>query len=105
MSKNRDDVKVSLVLLKKLVDSLESTLDGANAIAETKTDDNVSDYVVEMSKGTGIAAGIVAEASLLVADIRQAIKLNTSPSGQKDDGLSSLLEALKGPGSGLPGAN
>lgn len=103
MSKNKDDVKVSLVLLKKLVASLETTLETANTIAESKTDDNVNDYFVEMSKGTGIAAGIVAEASLLVADIRQAIRLNTSPASLKDDGLNSLLEALKG--SGTPGAN
>jgi len=103
MSKNKDDVKVSLVLLNKLVASLEETLERANVMARDKTDDNIYDYVVEMSKGTGIAAGIVSEASLLVADIRQAIKINTSPSDLKDDGLTLLLDALKGPG--LPGAN
>lgn len=103
MSK-KEDVKVDLTLLKKLVSALESQLDAANAIAAAKNNENVADYVVEMSKATGISASIAKEASLLVGDIRQAIKLNTSPSAGADD-----LEAILGPllkgGSGLPGSN
>ncbi len=103
MTKNREDVKVSLDLLKKLVNTLETTLAGADAIMEQKTADNVSDYVVEMAKCTGLAAGVAQEASLLVGDMRQAIKLNTSPTSKDDDILASLLGGLKGPG--LPNTN
>ena len=103
MPKNKEDVKVSLDLLKKLVNTLESTLAAAEAIMADKTPENVSDYVVEMSKCMGLAAGVAQESSMLVGDMRQAIKLNTSPSSKDDDALASLLDGLKGPG--LPGTN
>ncbi len=82
MPKNKEDVKVSLILLKKLVDTLETTLSAADAI---------------------IAAGVAQESALLVSDMRQVIKLNTSPTSKDDDMLASLLDGLKGPG--LPGTN
>lgn len=103
MPKNKEDVKVSLDLLKKLVNTLETTLAGADVIMANKTPENVADYVVEMAKCTGLAAGVAQEASLLVGDMRQAIKLNTSPASKDDDVLASLLDGLKGPG--LPGTN
>jgi len=104
MEKNKD-AKIDLTLLKKLVGELEATLATADGIKAEKTEENVSDYVVEMSKCAGLAAGVAEEATLLIADVRQAIRYNTSPA-PKDDTLSSILGVLKGSGgSGLPGSN
>lgn len=103
MPKSKKEVKIDLTLLKKLVGELESNLATADGIREEKTDTNVYDYVVEMSKSMGIAAGIVQEATMLVGDIQFAVKHNTSGAG-KDESLSSLLSILKG-GSEKPGSN
>jgi len=105
MPKNKKDVKVDLTLLKKLIVELENSLATADGIRAEETDENIHNYIVEMSKASGVAAGIVEEATLLISDCRQAIRYNTSAIG-KDDPLSSLLGVLKGSGgSGLPGSN
>lgn len=60
--------KVDLTLLKRLVLELESSI----AEAEKKSDSVTSSYpefAVEMFKASGLCAGIVKEATLLVSDI------------------------------------
>jgi hypothetical protein len=108
MAKDKTAPKVNLTLLKRLVSELETTLESAEEIAANKTEDNVQNYIVEMSKCTGLAAGIMQEATMLVGDIQQMVKINTMPGGggAKED-LSSLLAGLLkgGSGGGLPGAN
>jgi len=102
-------LKVSLVLLKKFVSELETAMKVSETIMEERKEGTINDYVVEMYKGMGLAAGIAREATLLVGDCRAAIKANTSPAVGATDDLADLLGALGGvPGagnSGLPGAN
>ncbi len=87
--------KIDLATLKRLVAELESTLAVAEGI---KTDVNADkiEYVVEMNKATGLAAGVMTEAALLMGDCQQLIQGAGSPS--KADFLEKLLGGLKGPG-------
>lgn len=96
MAKNN---KVDLTLLKKLVGELETSLATAEGIKDDAPASDVNDYVVEMSKATGLAASIMTEAGLLTGDIATAIRSCQSPTSSKDP-LASLLGALKGPGGG-----
>lgn len=61
-------MNIDLSLLKRLVNELENSLNLSMKIKETN---NSADFIVEMAKTAGIAAGIVKEASLLVGDIAQ----------------------------------
>lgn len=105
MPKEKKGAKVDLTLLKKMVGELESSLATADGIVDNKTEENVYDYVIEMSKCTGLAAGIMQEATMLMGDIQSAIRLNTSPAGKEEHPLASILGALKGGNGGLPGSN
>lgn len=91
MSKN----KVDLSILKRLVSELESTVAHAEDI---KTDVNADriEYVVEMNKATGLAAGVMTEAAILMGELQSLIQGAGSPS--KADFLEKLLGSLKGPG-------
>lgn len=85
--------KVNLELLKKLVDSLEKTVNGAEELREN----NVQDYIIEMSKATGLATSTMLEATALVSDIQNAIAATQSPTASsKSDPLVKLLTGLKG---------
>lgn len=90
------DLKVNLVLLKKLVAELEVNITAAEEVMEKKEDP--TDYVVEMSKCAGLAFGVAQEASMLVGDIKNAIKLNTASAIQGEAGgdlLSDLFNLGK----------
>lgn len=90
---------VDLRILKKLVAELESTLAVADLIAEKGNADK-SDHVVELSKASGLCTGLMQEASLLVLDIHAIVRTTQIPSDKGNDLISSLLGAIKGPGSG-----
>lgn len=92
--------KIDLTLLKRLVNELEGSLNSAELI---KSDKDLHDYVIEMSKAAGLAAGVMTEAGLLVGDIGGMVQNVQSPTSDKDN-LSKILGALKG-GGGLPGSN
>jgi hypothetical protein len=104
MPKDKKTPKVDLTLLKRLVTELDSALENAEQIAANKNEENVQDYVVEMAKATGIAAGVLQEATMLIGDINQLVRINTMSAG-KEDPLGSLLSVLKGGPGNLPGAN
>ena len=87
--------KVDLDLLKKLVSELEASLTAAEGIKERK--DNVKDYIVELSKAQGLAAGVMKESSLLIMDIQALVSSVQAPSS-KGDLISQLLGPLKGGG-------
>ena len=89
--------KVDLTLVKKLVSELESSLAAAEGIKTAKGD--VSDYIVELSKSAGLAAGIMQEASMLVMDVQAQALAVQAPAPPKNDMLDKLLGPLKG-GSG-----
>lgn len=85
--------KVNLDLLKKLVDSLEKIVSEAENLREN----NVQDYIIEMSKATGLATSTMLEATALVSDIQNAIASTQSPaSSAKSDPLVKLLAGIKG---------
>jgi hypothetical protein len=92
MAKN----KVDLDTIKRLMAELEATLSTAENITTDVKADKV-EYIVEMNKATGLAAGIMMEAGLLMGDIQHLIQGVGSP-GPKSDFLEKLLGGLKGPG-------
>ena len=96
----KNSKKVDLTLLKRLVGELESTLATAEGIKNDSQD--VNEYVVEMQKAAGLAAGVMTEATLLVGDIAVAVRSGSSP---EKDPLATSLGAIKGGGGGLPGTN
>lgn len=92
MSKN----KVDLATLKRLVAELESTLSAAEGIQTDVAADKV-EFIVEANKATGLAAGIMMEAGLLMGDIQNLIQGAGAPAS-KADFLEKILGGLKGPG-------
>lgn len=92
MSKN----KVDLTTLKRLVAELDATLSAAEGIKTDIPADKV-EFIVEANKATGLAAGVMMEAALLMGDIQALIQGAGSPA-TKADFLEKLLGGLKGPG-------
>lgn len=82
---------VDLTLIKKLVNELEITLKAANELSDTH------DYIIEVNKSTGLAAGIMSEAGLLMGDIQSLLQPGTATAA-KNDFLDKLLGGLKGSG-------
>ena len=89
--------KVDLTIVKRLLAELESTLATAEAIDTDVNSDKV-EYIVEMNKATGLAAGLMTEAALLMGDLQHAIQGAGVPGSPKSDFLEKLLGGLKGPG-------
>ncbi len=94
MAKN----KVDLTVIKRLLAELEATLATAEGINTDVNADKV-EYVVEMNKATGLAAGVMTEAGLLMGDLQGLIQGVASSPSSKADFLEKLLGGLKGPGS------
>ena len=92
MAKN----KVDLTTLKRLVAELEATMSAAEGIQTDVAADKV-EFVVEANKATGLAAGIMMEAGLLMGDIQSLIQGVGAPAS-KADFLEKLIGSLKGPG-------
>jgi hypothetical protein len=92
MAKN----KVDLTTLKRLVAELEATLSTAEGIQTDVNADKV-EFIVEANKATGLAAGVMMEAGLLMGDIQALIQGAGAPAS-KSDFLEKLLGTLKGPG-------
>lgn len=89
--------KVDLTLLKRMISELEASLSVAEGIKTDVNGDKV-EWIVEMNKATGLAAGVMTEAGLLMGDIQHAI-LGGPPNGNKQDLLDKIFGGLKGPGS------
>lgn len=89
--------QADLTLLKKLVAELESMLDSSEAYLHSENVDN-NQYVLEMSKTGGVAAGIVQEATMLLGDIAQMVRASQQLPAKND--LESLLKSFKTPGFG-----
>ena len=89
--------KLDLSTLKRLVAELESITSAAEGIKTDVNGDKV-EYVVEMSKATGICAGIITESGLLMGDLYGLIQSVSAPSTSKSDLLDKILGPLKGGG-------
>lgn len=94
--------KVDLNVLKTLIEQLEAGLSKGEEILKTDGH-STSDYVVEMSKTAGLAAGISQEAAMLVADIQALIRINSAPVPETsvlEKMFGSPLKGIKGFGNG-----
>ena len=78
-----------------MVEQFEVTLNNCEQIKENG---DHNDFVIEMSKASGLASGIVQEGSLLIADIHSIVKHSgMQPSAKDNDFLAKILDGLKGP--------
>ena len=97
--------KVNLEILKRLVSELEVLLAHADKIQEAASIQSVSsdrvEWVVEMNKASGLAAGIMSEGGLLMGDIQYLVQGGAANPAAKDSTLSlgKILAGLKGSGS------
>jgi hypothetical protein len=95
MSEKKETKKtINLDLIRKLVDELENSLTKANEIMEVRGD--VQDYIVECSKATGLAAGVMQESTFLISDIQLMLRTNTQSGLQLKKGSIESLEDILG---------
>ena len=88
--------KIDLTLLKRLVSELDSALNTAEGI-KTDVQANKIEWVIELNKATGLAAGIMTEAGMLAGDIQYLTQGNPA-TASKQDLFEKILGGLKGPG-------
>lgn len=78
--------QIDLSILKKLVTALEEQI----AVSE-KSKSGSADYITELSKASGIALGIVQEATLLAGDLQTLSRKASAPA---PDFLDKILGKL-----------
>jgi hypothetical protein len=106
--------KISLTLFKQLVKEFEDAILANEKMRELEDYDR-SNYVIEMSKAMGLAAGIANEVTLLIGDIKVLVNQVSTGQDSASKGLSDLLGltktglggsgGLSGQGGGPTGAN
>jgi hypothetical protein len=75
---------------------LEASLSVADGIKTDSKGDRV-EWIVELNKATGLAAGVLTEAAMLMGDMQHLIQ--GGPLAQnKQDFIEKILGGLKGPG-------
>jgi hypothetical protein len=89
---------VDLTLLDKTVAALKAAL----AMAESKKEGDVNDYILELDKAIGLLSGVVTEATMLIGDVSRLAQLGASPS--PEGGLGGILGG-KGGGGIFGGSN
>ena len=99
MSK-RELPKIDLSLIKKLVGDLETMLQAADAIDQEAAP---NDWISEMAKASGLAAGSAHEGGLLVHDIYTLVRASQGLASKKQS--ENMLEQLLGSLKGDPTAN
>lgn len=99
MSKIDKLPKIDLTLLKKFVSQLESSLETCEEIKKDESRDP-ADFIIEMSKSTGLVSGLIQESTMLIGDIQSVMKVSQQqPMQQKNtDFLDKILGGLKGSG-------
>jgi hypothetical protein len=92
--------KIDLTVLKRMVEELEASLGRADEIRAKPTAENRVDWIVELNKATGLAAGVLTEAGLLMGDIQHLVAgvAGGGADSAKQDFIKQLLGGLKGPG-------
>lgn len=88
--------KIDLTILKRMVAELEASVNTAEAIRTDVKADKV-EWIVELNKATGLAAGVLTEAGLLMGDLQHMVQGGPS-GGSKQDLLEKILGGFKGPG-------
>ena len=90
--------KIDLLLLKKLVGELETSLTIVDSILAEEGD--ITEYIVELSKAAGLAAGVMSEAGMLIGDIQSHVMAVQNPAPTKSDFFEKLLSGFKVTGGG-----
>ena len=70
--------KIELTLLKKLVGELEIAFTAAQELPLDETQ-QVHNYIIEMSKTSGLASGLAQEATALIKDMYQLMAMAQKP--------------------------
>lgn len=83
---------VDLSLVKKLLSELELTLTTATDIRRSQGD--IQEYMVETAKATGLAMGIMREATMLVSDINLMVQVETGSSASITSSKKNAIEDL-----------
>lgn len=91
------EYKVNLDLLKQLVGELEASLQTADGINKSGAESSKNDYIVELAKAAGLAAGVMTEAALVAADIQGVIYATSSGAGAGSKSATDYLEKILGP--------
>jgi hypothetical protein len=94
MSDN-DKAKVNLDLLKKLVSGLEKSLGTAEAMNPETGD--VTEYIAELARASGLAGVIAQEAGMLVKDIYTLVRMSTMSTGASEGDVMAELDKLFAP--------
>jgi hypothetical protein len=89
--------KVDLTLLKKLIGELEISLATADTIKSGVATTNNHDYIIEMAKAAGLAAGTMQEAALIVSDISVLTAGVQGPAAVKSGDFLDKLLGIKSP--------
>ena len=84
--------KINLTILKRMVSELESSILRVDAITGVTSADKV-ETIVELNKATGLAAGVLTEAGLLMGDIQYLI---SGGAGQNDASKNDFIKQLLG---------
>lgn len=90
--------KIDLSIIKRLLAELEATVATAEGI-DTDINADKIEYIVEMSKASGLAASVMTESAMLMGELQSNIASVAAPGTPKSDFLDKILGGLKGPGS------
>jgi hypothetical protein len=85
--------KVNLELLKRLVSELEKSTETAAAMT---TEKDITEYITELARATGLAGVLMQEAHMVIKDIYQIIKLSQGPESISDQDMMAELEKIIG---------
>jgi hypothetical protein len=88
---------IDLEIIKRLVVELEASVKRAEDIKAAAGDK--IEWIVELNKASGLAAGIMSEGALLAGDIQMTVQGGPPASSGKQDFMEKILGGLKGPGS------
>jgi len=83
--------QVSLVLLKKLVGELETSLNIANNIS-ADTELQTHEFISELARASGLANVVMQEAHLLVKDIYQLIRWYQTPTSAEAEIFQKIFD-------------
>lgn len=91
-----------LNILRKLVAQLEASLEASEQIKKAN-DSDIADFVVEMSKASGLLAGLMQESTMLIGDISTIVRVSQQPTQPQKtpDFLDKILGGIKGSGGSI----
>jgi Mg-chelatase subunit ChlI len=85
--------KVNLELLKRLHSELEKSVETA---ASMTTDKDITEYITELARASGLAGVLMQEAHMVIKDIYQLIRVAQGPETISDQDMMAELEKIIG---------